>query len=117
VAYRSTALAILAFVKAKTSGHDRAALTWLAEQRDPAGTFPIRRSNVLGLKALSPAPASHWRRPARRISVTWGETFQAGDRYPADQGELMQQLDLTPHLQPASSGDTDRFDRHSTGTR
>jgi alpha-2-macroglobulin-like protein len=95
----TTALATLALLHGqlhpKTS---QRAIAWLVAQRDAAGTWPTTQATVLSLKALLAGTNLHLSNRERRIEVRLGDNFRREIVVPADQAEVMQQLDLAPHL-------------------
>ncbi len=76
----------------------RAALNWIAGQRGATGIWPSTQATVLGLKALLAGSDTAFGDRERRIEVRLGDTFRREVVVPADRAEVMQQLDLTPHL-------------------
>jgi anti-sigma factor RsiW len=94
----TTALATLALLHRNHSPDTtRRALTWLVKQRGAYGTWPSTQATVLALKALVAGTA----RPAgdgeRRITLSWdGKERQVV--IPADQAEVMKQIDLSAGL-------------------
>jgi hypothetical protein len=96
----TTALAALALLKANpSSATANSALAWLTEQRDPAGTWHSTQATVLALKALLAGTDAGAGKGERRIAVTVD-----GKRrdliIPADQAEVMKQVDLSGLLTP-----------------
>jgi hypothetical protein len=96
----TTALACLAFLAAdREPAAVRGALAWLSAQKDAHGTWHSTQATVLALKALLAGTG----RPLggqrdRRVQVTLdGKTIQEL-LIPADQAELVKQLDLSPLL-------------------
>src|SRR5207302_180680 len=95
----TTALATLALLKA---GYEpataRAALSWLAAQKDANGTWYSTQATVLALKALLAGTGKPLGGDGeRRIQLSWGEDSKSLV-IPADQAEVMQQLDLSSQL-------------------
>jgi uncharacterized protein YfaS (alpha-2-macroglobulin family) len=94
----TTALATLALLHRNHSPEtSRRALAWLVKQRSVYGTWPSTQATVLALKALVAGTA----RPAgdgeRRITLSWdGKEQQVV--IPADQAEVMKQIDLSAGL-------------------
>ncbi|MFI5379009.1 MAG: MG2 domain-containing protein [Tepidisphaerales bacterium] len=101
----TTALATLAMVQSKLDPATvRSALAWLIEQKDANGTWQSTHATVLALKALlagtgKPLGAD----AARRIQVTLGDVAAKDIVIPADQAEVMQQLDLSSQLRPGAN--------------
>src|SRR5262249_14805155 len=95
----TTALAALAKIKAAYEPRTRPrALAWLAAQKDATGTWQSTQATVLALKALLAGTAkSLGGERERRIQVSWGSGSKSLV-IPADQAEVVQQLDLTEHL-------------------
>jgi uncharacterized protein YfaS (alpha-2-macroglobulin family) len=98
----TTALAALALARGQRHPEAaRAALGWLVSQKDARGTWHSTQATVLSLKALlagTGQPLGGGRE--RRVEVRLGDGFRRTVVIPADQAEVMQQLDLTPHLRP-----------------
>jgi uncharacterized protein YfaS (alpha-2-macroglobulin family) len=95
----TTALATLAFLHGRS--HDataRAALAWLVARRGASGTWPSTQATVLSLQALLAGTDADADVRERRIEVRLGPNFRHEVVIPADQAEVMQQIDLTPHL-------------------
>jgi hypothetical protein len=99
-AIETTALAVVALTKGKQHPGDvRLALAWLAGQKDSAGTWHSTQATVLTLKALLAGS----NRPLggdgeRCIEIAWGKGGKQEIVIPADQAEVMKQLDLTAQL-------------------
>jgi hypothetical protein len=99
----STALAALALVR---SGHSpasaRGALGWLIAHRDPQGTWHSTQATVWAFKALLSATDKPLGSDQDRVvALTIGsETRQIV--IPADQSEVMQQIDVSANLSPGS---------------
>ncbi len=110
----TTALATLAMIQSKIDPATvRSALAWLIQQKDASGTWHSTHATVLALKALlagtgKPLGAD----TTRRIQVTLGGTTSE-IVIPADQAEVMQQLDLSGQLRP---GDNRLTLRDATGS-
>jgi hypothetical protein len=95
----TTALAALAFLHAGShAATSRAALTWIVAQRSAAGTWPSTQATVLSLQALLAGTNAAADDRERRIEVRLGGNFRQEIVIPADQAEVMRQIDLTPHL-------------------
>jgi uncharacterized protein YfaS (alpha-2-macroglobulin family) len=96
----TTALATLALLKAKVyPGTVRAALTWLVEQKDANGTWFSTQATVLALKALlagSDTPLAD--EQARHLEIALNGQVKHTLDIPADQAEVMRQVDLSPEL-------------------
>ena len=100
----TTAMAILAMLEAKTNpGMVRAALAWLIAQKDSRGTWHSTQATVLALKALLAGTERALGEPReRQIDVLLdGKPLQTV-LIPADQGEVMQQISLSPHVMHGS---------------
>ncbi|HEV3078950.1 MAG TPA: alpha-2-macroglobulin family protein, partial [Gemmataceae bacterium] len=95
----TTAVAVLALLKAgREPGTARAALAWLAAQKDSEGTWHSTQATVLALKALLAGTGKPLGGDTeRRIEMSW-EQGSKSLLIPADQAEVMQQLDLTTQL-------------------
>ncbi len=95
----TTALAALALLQSRHNpAASSAALAWLVRQRDGSGTWHSTQATVLALKALlagTEAPAGDGE---RRIELAWGDGRKQQIVIPADQAEVMKQLDLSAHL-------------------
>jgi hypothetical protein len=108
----TTALATLAMIEGRTSPDTiRAALAWLVEQKDPHGTWHSTQATVLALKALlagTDRPLGEARQ--RQIDITVDGRTVETLVIPADQGEVMQQMDLSTQVARGSHrlGITDR---------
>jgi uncharacterized protein YfaS (alpha-2-macroglobulin family) len=96
----TTALATLAMIEGRASPATiRAALAWLVEQKDACGTWHSTQATVLALKALlagTDRPLGEARQRQIDVAVD-GKTVQALV-IPADQGEVMQQVDLSAQV-------------------
>jgi uncharacterized protein YfaS (alpha-2-macroglobulin family) len=94
----TTALAALALLHGKRHpGTARGALAWLIAQKDARGTWHSTQATVLTLKALL-AAADNGGDEERRIVVRLGDKLQREIVIPADQTEVLKQLDLSPFL-------------------
>ncbi|MBC7816464.1 MAG: DUF1559 domain-containing protein, partial [Planctomycetaceae bacterium] len=100
----TTALATLALLRVKQSPSvTRSALQWLITQKDARGTWHSTQATVLALKALVAAtdqPLGDSQ--PRRIEVSIDGQRLREIVIPADQAEVVQQLDLTPHTTSGS---------------
>ncbi len=98
----TTAMAVLALQKAKMYPVTMTgALTWLVEKRGSFGTWGSTQSTVLALKALLAGTATA--APAeRRIEIRLGDDRIDTLVIPADQAEVMKQVDLTARLKTGS---------------
>jgi hypothetical protein len=93
----ATALAVLVLAKSRPAvAH--AGLRWVTTQRGSHGAWGSTQATVLALKALLANPASA--DGERRFEVTLGGESVRSWAVPADQGEVMQQVDLTPLVRP-----------------
>jgi hypothetical protein len=96
----ATALATLAYLKAgRDPGTTKRSLAWLTAQKDARGTWRSTQATVLALKALLAAAD----RPMggdqdRRIDIAFDNVVKERITIPADQAEVMKQLDLTKYL-------------------
>ncbi len=98
----TTALATLAILHRNHSPETtRRALAWLVRQKDAAGTWPSTQATVLALKALVAGTGKPAGDGERRISLLWdGEKRDIV--IPADQAEVMKQIDLSAGLKPGA---------------
>ena len=95
----TTALATLALLHGKRhSGTTRSALAWLIAQKDARGTWHSTQATVLTLKALLAAADGGSGDGERRVLVRLGEKLQREIVIPADQAEVLKQLDLSAFL-------------------
>jgi uncharacterized protein YfaS (alpha-2-macroglobulin family) len=79
----------------------RRSLAWLVKQRDAYGTWPSTQATVLALKALLAGTARAAGDGERRITIAWdGQEQQVV--IPADQAEVMKQIDLSAGLKPGT---------------
>jgi hypothetical protein len=96
----TTALAALALTRAKSHPEvSRKALAWLVSQKDAAGTWHSTQATVFALKALlagtgKPLGADR----QRRIELVWNNGEKSTILIPADQAEVMKQIDLSGRL-------------------
>lgn len=100
----TTALATLAMIEGRRNPATvRSSLAWLVEQKDVNGTWHSTQATVLALKALlagTDRPLGEGR--PRQIDVAVdGKTVQMLI-IPADQGEVMQQVDLSAQVTPGN---------------
>ncbi len=96
-----TALAALAMQAAKShSATVRGALSWLVAQRDGQGTWHSTQATIIALKALigGTSAAAEAGKP-REIAIELDGQLLQQAVIPADQSEVMQQLNLSSHLQ------------------
>jgi hypothetical protein len=100
----TTALAALAMIKSANNPETaRAALSWLIEQKDAAGTWGSTQATVLALKALIAGTGkSLGGDQERRILIQWSNGQVPLLVIPADQAEVMQQIDLSKKLGPGT---------------
>jgi hypothetical protein len=98
----TTALAALALLHRNQSPETtRRALAWLVKQKDAAGTWPSTQATVLALKALLAGTGKPAGDGERRVTLTWdGEKREVV--IPADQAEVMKQIDLSAGLKPGT---------------
>ncbi|MGH9173916.1 MAG: hypothetical protein ACRD1H_06145, partial [Vicinamibacterales bacterium] len=100
-----TALATL--VMMETDAHAatvRKALTWLVEQRDAQGTWHSTQATVLSLKALIAGTQNPLGgEQPRTIDIAVGGQTVRTIEIPADQSEVMQQINLSEHLRPGET--------------
>src|SRR5262249_2467519 len=94
----TTALAALALLhRNRGPATTRPAPAWLVKPKGAAGTWPSTQATVLALKALVAGTGKPIGAGERRITLAWD-----GDRrevvIPADQAEVMKQIDLSAGL-------------------
>jgi uncharacterized protein YfaS (alpha-2-macroglobulin family) len=100
----TTALATLALLNGKQSPTvTRSSLQWLIAQKDARGTWHSTQTTVLSLKALVAATGQPLGdSQPRRIEVRVDGQRIREVVIPADQADVVQQLDLTPHTSSGS---------------
>src|SRR5262249_40684097 len=100
----TTALAALAMIEAgQYPGTVRGALAWLIAQKDASGTWYSTQATVLALKALLAGTGKALGgEQERRIEIALGDSFKREIVIPADQAEVMKQIDLSEHLRAGS---------------
>ena len=98
----TTALAALALLHRNHSPETtRRALAWLVKQKGDAGTWSSTQATVLALKALVAGTGQPAGDGERRITLSWdGEKREIV--IPADQAEVMKQIDLSAGLKPGT---------------
>jgi uncharacterized protein YfaS (alpha-2-macroglobulin family) len=95
----TTALAALAFLAANRSPDAiRGALAWIIEQKEGAGTWGSTQATVLALKALIEGTGKPLGEGARRIQLSLDGKPLPEIVIPADQSEVVRQIDLTDRL-------------------
>jgi hypothetical protein len=96
----TTALSALAFLTSATHpGTVRGALGWLITQKDASGTWHSTQATVLALKALlAGTDKALGDAQERRIEVRWENGEQREIVIPADQADVVQQIDLSAHM-------------------
>jgi hypothetical protein len=95
----TTALAALALVHSKRHpATARGALAWLVAQKDGRGTWHSTQATVLSLKALLAATGETLGDGERRVLGRLGDKLTREVVIPADQAEVLKQLDLSPFL-------------------
>ena len=96
-----TALVVLAKLQAKQSPASvKPSLNWLAKQRDSRGTWHSTQATILTLKALLAGSTPGGDAVERKIELVMGDPVKKEIVIPADQSEVMQQLDLSSFLAP-----------------
>jgi hypothetical protein len=101
----TTSLAVLALLRDSPNQifRIRKALNWLISQKDANGTWGSTQATVLALKALIAASSTTLGGDEeRRIEIAMGQQFKKEITIPANQAEVMKQLDLTPFLSPGA---------------
>ncbi len=95
----TTALAALALIQGQRHpATARAALAWLVSRKDPSGTWYSTQATVLSLRALLAGTGKALAGDgARRLQVRVGEHVEE-IAIPADQAEVMKQIELSKHL-------------------
>jgi alpha-2-macroglobulin-like protein len=99
----TTALAALALLQGgKHPGTARGALAWLVAQKDPHGTWHSTQATVLSLKALLAGTGKPLGKDGtRRIEARLGKHVER-IVIPADQAEVLKQVDLSKYLGPGA---------------
>ncbi len=94
----ATALASLALMQGrKNPGTIKAALAWLVQKKGPGGLWYSTQATVLALKALLAGTSAGANDADRRFVVKMGQ-WEREIRVPPDQADVVQQIDLKPHL-------------------
>jgi uncharacterized protein YfaS (alpha-2-macroglobulin family) len=98
----TTALAALALLRAGGhAGAAQGALAWLVSRKDASGTWHSTQATVLALKALLAGTGKPLAGDgARRVVVRLGGRVVKTVNLPADQAEVMKQIDLSAYLKP-----------------
>ena len=114
----TTAMATLALLNAgQYPGTARAALTWLVEQKDANGTWHSTQATVLSLKALLEGTgAALGGEKERKIDIAWGGETVREVAIPVDQGDVMQQINLSDMLKPGNDYQLQVTDQTDTAT-
>ncbi|MHC4405126.1 MAG: alpha-2-macroglobulin family protein, partial [Planctomycetota bacterium] len=112
----TTALATLALLTTGDQpGTARGALTWLIEQKDAAGTWHSTQATVLALKALlAGTGAALGGDQERKVDVALGGETVREIVIPADQADVMKQIDLSDMLVPGGQYPLSLADRTDT---
>lgn len=76
----------------------RGALAWLVTQKDAHGTWHSTQATVLSLKALLAGTDRPLGDGMRRVEVRLGDRFRQTLVIPANQAEVLKQLDLSSHV-------------------
>ena len=101
----TTALAAMAMIPSSSHPETiRAALAWLVEQKDTYGTWGSTQATVLALKALlagTGRPLGESKQ--RRLEIALGSETIRSLTIPADQGDVMQQIDLSALIPSGAS--------------
>lgn len=99
----ATALATLALLQQNSNpATTRGGLAWLVRQKDARGVWPSTQATVLALKALLAGTGKTLGEGERRFEVALGGQTQSVV-IPADQAEVMKQLDLSSLLKPGAN--------------
>jgi type II secretory pathway pseudopilin PulG/5-hydroxyisourate hydrolase-like protein (transthyretin family) len=93
----ATSLAAMAMIRSGTfPGTTRAALAWLVEQKDSYGTWHSTQATVLALKALLAGTGQPLGDDQERhIEIDLADEPKRTITIPADQGDVMRQIDLS----------------------
>ena len=113
----TTAMAALALLQSpQYSATVKGALTWLVAQKDARGTWYSTQATVLALKALIEGTSTPLggEKP-RKIDIVLGDKTIHTIDIPADQAEVMQQINLTEQLKPGEQ-QLSLIDRTEMGT-
>jgi len=95
----TTALAVLALLKGKAHPLSaKTALAWLVAQKDAGGTWYSTQATVLTLKALLSATDQVDKETERRITLALGGKVIEEIVIPADQVDVVKQVDLSDKL-------------------
>jgi alpha-2-macroglobulin-like protein len=96
----TTSLAVLAILRGGSQlGTARAALSWLAQQKDGNGTWHSTQATVLALKALvAGAGNTHADDKDREIEIALGNAGKRKMTITADQSDVVQLLDISDLL-------------------
>ena len=95
----TTSLAILAFLRSGTHPVSaRAALAWLAQERDGSGTWHSTQATVLALKAILAASEIPTVGQERRLEWVWDNDAKQSVVILPDQAEVLRQFDLSKSL-------------------
>jgi hypothetical protein len=96
----TTALAVLALQTHRLyPAAGRGGLAWLVQQKDAGGTWHSTQATVLALKALLAGTGQTFGDSERLIEMVWNGQNRTV-RIPADQSEVMRQIELTDELAP-----------------
>ncbi len=99
----ATALASLALMQAKKEPATvRCALAWLVKNKGPGGLWYSTQASVLALQALLAGTSAPANEGERKFIVKMGE-YLSELRIQPDQADVMQRIDLTPHLRPGNN--------------
>ena len=98
----TTALATLALIRAgRNPDTTRKALTWLTSQKDPNGTWYSTQATVLALRRLLAGTGKPLGGEAERVvELRLDGALIDTVRMPADQAEVLKQVDLSARLKP-----------------
>ncbi len=114
----TTAMAALALLEAnRNPATTRKALTWLIQQKDASGTWHSTQATVLALKALVAGTGkSLGDEKERHIEIALGGEVIRKITIPADQADVMQQIDLSDMVTNSGQYRLSLAERTDSGT-
>ena len=97
----TTALAALALIRSGCFPDSmRKALSWITAQKDPNGTWYSTQATVLALKALLAGTGQPSNGGERVVEVWMNGDVIRTVRLPAEQSDMLKQIDVSPYLKP-----------------
>jgi uncharacterized protein YfaS (alpha-2-macroglobulin family) len=112
----TTALATLATIKQGSHpATARSALAWLITQKDSSGTWHSTQATVLALRALLAATTAPLGSGQSRHIELLIDGHKQDLQIPADQDEVMRQVDLSSYLKPGGAISLDLHELSNTG--